>query len=147
MNFTKRAQLRPFARTQSGFTLIEMIAAIALMSLAMLAIAGGVGSAIASLLPSSHAIEASELAHAQLDPLCGEADLRAGTRDGTSNGNRWTLTISPGPSTDTVRLLMASLRVNAGRRRYQFDTVCAVSNGGGDSGSNATMAAETGDAQ
>lgn len=116
---------------QNGFTLLEMIAALALLALAMVAVSGGIGAAVRTMLPSTTAIEASELAHAKLDSICidaitGPAVTGTTQQAGQNARARWQLTVSPGAREESIQLINAALVVHVGERQYRFNTVCAV---------------------
>lgn len=120
----RRAAFPPIE--QRGFTLLEMLAAIALLSMTLLAVAGGIGAALRTLMPSADAVQAAEIAHAKLDSLCLDIGGTSEHSQGREGRARWQLDVAPSTRTASVQLVDGTLHITIGTRHYRFSTVCAV---------------------
>lgn len=120
----------PERKTQAGFSLIEVICALAISAIALVALYRGLGNAqFVTNAMESH-VAARIIAQSILDDEYHATNTAAGTRQGDSGIYQWQLTIEPArlPATDKLpnafRLYRLTVEVSwPPRGRFQLDTL------------------------
>jgi general secretion pathway protein I len=84
-----------FRRTRAGFSLIEVMVAVAVLAIALVGLARGLTTALGSSREGAQHTDAVLLATSQIEALRAEYTFSNGTTDGTAGPYRWTQTISP----------------------------------------------------
>lgn len=125
-------------RTQRGFTLIEVIAAIVLLSLAFAALLSALGGATRLAADADAHTRAALCAQSALDGAYVLSPLRPGTRQGRCDKQfHWRLHVQPwqppgqghhvsGPQVDLFRLDLTVLWNDGGRQQHaDFSTLRA----------------------
>ncbi|NWC95874.1 MULTISPECIES: type II secretion system protein [unclassified Pseudomonas] len=109
---------------QSGFTLLEMLAALTLMAVCSTVLLVAFGQSARSLLQVAHS---DRLTHAALSVMDQETSgpLASGTRQGRlDEGIDWQLTIAQQPTrVGQPRLFRLDLIVSEARRQARFSTL------------------------
>ncbi|MGB3125961.1 MAG: type II secretion system protein [Pseudomonas sp.] len=107
-------------RRESGFTLLEMLAALTLMAVGSTVLLVAFGQSARSLAQVAHS---DRLTHAALTVLDQEAagPLTEGTRQGNLDGIHWQLTCSR----QQPRLVRLDLMVSEGSHQARFSTLKA----------------------
>jgi general secretion pathway protein I len=118
---------RPGTRAQSGFTLIEVLVALVVLSVAVVAVLQLFGGGLRLARASGDHLEATLLASTMLSDLAWET-LEEGTTEGTEGEFRWSRQVTVDPALlpeepdparpDTVRLARVSVDVRWGRNRH-----------------------------
>ena len=78
-----------------GFTLVEALAAFAILSMLTLVVQRGFVMAKAALVRSNDRVAAEWVAQTLLAQPLGREATRTGTRSGTETGRRWTMRVEP----------------------------------------------------
>ena len=93
----RSARSRPSSRLggRDGFTLIEALAAFAILAMLTLAVQRGLVSAKTALLRADQRIAAERVAASLLAQPIGRPAARGATRSGTTDGYRWTMRFEP----------------------------------------------------
>ncbi len=110
-------------KRQSGFTLLEMLAALVLMAICSTVLLVAFGQSARSLAQVNHS---DRLTHAALSVLDQEAagPLASGVREGTLAGVHWQLRVAQQPTrVGQPRLFRLDLTVNEGAHQAQFSTL------------------------
>ncbi|GFM81846.1 general secretion pathway protein GspI [Pseudomonas cichorii] len=108
---------------QSGFTLLEMLAALTVMALCSSVLLVAFGQSARSLLQVSHSDRLSHAARTILDQESA-GPLENSTRQGVLAGIDWTLNIRQMPGQSTrARLFRLDLTLQEDQRRAQFSTL------------------------
>ena len=110
-------------KRQSGFTLLEMLAALMLMAMCSTVLLVAFGQSARSLLQVNHS---DRLTHAALSVMDQEAagPLANEVRQGTLEGIRWQLNIAQQPTRmGQPRLFRLDLTVSEGPRQARFSTL------------------------
>ncbi|RMO97797.1 putative proteinral secretion pathway protein I [Pseudomonas syringae pv. philadelphi] len=109
--------------SQSGFTLLEMLAALTVMAVCSGVLLVAFGQSARSLQQVSRSDRLSHAARTILDQE-GAGPLENGTRQGKLAGIDWTLDIREMTSADgQPRLFRLDLRMSEHRRHAQFSTL------------------------
>ncbi len=118
---------RPGIRAQSGFTLIEVLVALVVLSVAVVAVLQLFGGGLRLARASGDHLEATLLASTMLSDLAWET-LEEGTTEGSVGAFRWSRQITVDPALlpeepdparpDPVRLARVSVDVRWGRNRH-----------------------------
>jgi general secretion pathway protein I len=118
---------RPGTPRQSGFTLIEVLVALVVLSVAVVAVLQLFGGGLRLARASGDHLEATLLASTMLSELAWET-LEEGTTEGTEGGFRWSRQVTVDPALlpeepdparpDTVRLARVSVDVRWGKNRH-----------------------------
>lgn len=82
-------------RSERGFTLLEMLVAVAILAALVGIIPRSFVSARAAIERSQDWLEAGLVAEAVLNAELADRNLRPGTRRGTLDGRRWAAVITP----------------------------------------------------
>jgi len=82
-------------RGRDGFTLVEALAALAILAMLTVVVQRGLVMARTGIARSSDRIAAEWVARSLLAEPLGAQAARAGSRSGTSGGLPWTVTIEP----------------------------------------------------
>lgn len=90
----RRGELRRL-RGDDGFTLVEALAAFAILSMLTLVVQRGLVMAKAGLVRSSERVAAEWVAQTLLAQPLGRQTARSGARSGTEGGLRWTMRVEP----------------------------------------------------
>ena len=112
---------------QEGFTLIEVVVALIVLSVAVVAVLQLFGGGLRLARASGDHLEATLLASGKLAELSGEP-LEEGTTEGTEGDYRWSLRVAEDPSLppeepdpanpDAVRLARVTVDVRWGKNRH-----------------------------
>ena len=118
---------RPGTTRQSGFTLIEVLVALVVLSVAVVAVLQLFGGGLRLARASGDHLEATLLASTMLSDLAWET-LEEGTTEGTEGEFRWSRQVTGDPALlpeepdpaqpDTVRLARVSVDVRWGKNRH-----------------------------
>ncbi|AHF67098.1 MULTISPECIES: type II secretion system protein [Pseudomonas] len=109
--------------SQSGFTLLEMLAALTVMALCSSVLLVAFGQSARSLQQVSHSDRLSHAARTIMDQESA-GPLANGTRQGALAGIDWTLSIRQMPGRGTQsRLFRLDLTLQEDQRRAQFSTL------------------------
>jgi general secretion pathway protein I len=102
------------ARNEAGFTLVEVIAAIAILSLGLGVLLGLIGNGLRETAQSSKMVQAGMLAQSLLAQIGAEIPVREWQGSGEfSDGFRWQLTMqSFGDAADRENWPMSAFRVS-----------------------------------
>lgn len=88
--------MRHHVMRRNGFTLVEALAALAILALSLAALLSGVSGAARNDDRADFLLRASRLARSQLDAVGIAAPIVVGeTTDRSDDGLRWTLTMEP----------------------------------------------------
>jgi general secretion pathway protein I len=116
--------------TQRGFTLLEMLAALAVLALCATVLLGAFGQSARALQQSARSDRLEMAARSLMDDL-GDGPLQAGTREGQWDGLPWTCEISAVPSlAGAARMFRVELTVKEAGRHVHFSTFQVRSGGG-----------------
>lgn len=110
-------------KRQSGFTLLEMLAALMLMAICSTVLLVAFGQSARSLLQVNHS---DRLTHAALSVMDqeGTGPLANEVRQGNLDGIRWQLNIAQQPTRmGQPRLFRLDLNVSEGPRQAHFSTL------------------------
>lgn len=108
---------------QRGFTLLEMLAALAVLAVCASVLVGAFGQSARALQQTRHADRLSLAARSVMDDL-GEGPLQPGHSQGVWDGVRWGLDVTPQPSqSGALRLFKLDLSVEAHGRAQRFTTL------------------------
>ncbi|WP_439864733.1 prepilin-type N-terminal cleavage/methylation domain-containing protein [Pseudomonas antarctica] len=110
-------------KRQSGFTLLEMLAALMLMAMCSTVLLVAFGQSARSLLQVNHS---DRLTHAALSVMDqeGTGPLANEVRQGNLDGIRWQLNIAQQPTRmGQPRLFRLDLNVSEGPRQAHFSTL------------------------
>ncbi|WP_426132822.1 prepilin-type N-terminal cleavage/methylation domain-containing protein [Pseudomonas sp. PWP3-1b2] len=110
-------------KRQSGFTLLEMLAALMLMAMCSTVLLVAFGQSARSLLQVNHS---DRLTHAALSVMDqeGTGPLTNEVRQGNLDGIRWQLNIAQQPTRmGQPRLFRLDLNVSEGPRQAHFSTL------------------------
>jgi general secretion pathway protein I len=108
---------------QSGFTLLEMLAALTLMAICSTVLLVAFGQSARSLLQVAHS---DRLTHTALSVMDQEASgpLASGVREGELDGIAWQLRVAQQPTRiGQPHLFRLDLSVSEGPRRANFSTL------------------------
>jgi general secretion pathway protein I len=83
------------ARRRAGFTLIEVVVALALVAVALTAIASLIATTIRATRSLDQHLSLAETARAIEAALPGRDDLKVGTSAGEMAGHRWRIDVQP----------------------------------------------------
>lgn len=118
---------QPRSTAQSGFTLIEVLVALVVLSVAVVAVLQLFGGGLRLARASGDHLEATLLASTMLSELAWET-LEEGNTEGTEGGFRWSRQVTVDPALlpeepdparpDTVRLARVSVDVRWGKNRH-----------------------------
>lgn len=120
-------------RSETGFTLLEVLVALVILSVAVVAALQLFGGGLRLARSSGDHVEATLLAHAMLAEV-GPEPLEEGTNEGSAGDYRWTrrVTLEPElrpvppdePGAETVRLARVTVEVRWGKsRRVELATL------------------------
>lgn len=116
-------------KSQRGFTLLEMLAALAVLALCTTVLLGGLGLSAHALQASAEADRLGQAALSVIDSL-DNGPLQPGRREGRWDAVAWVCQISPLPSpAGPGQLLRLDLSLNLGSRRLQLSTLRVRSGG------------------
>jgi general secretion pathway protein I len=116
-------------RRQSGFTLLEMLAALTVLALCFTVLLGAFGQSARALQQARHSDRLNLAARSLLEEL-GEGALQPGSTAGNWDGLPWTLEVQEQPvPAGAVRLLRLNLTVREGTRLARFSTLRALGRG------------------
>jgi general secretion pathway protein I len=114
-------------RSARGFTLVEVLVALLVLSIAAVAVIQLFGGGLRLVRASGEHLDAVLLAEAQMAELAGDETLEEGVTEGTEGAYRWTRRVVLDPTllpTDDeseiaprVRLARVSVEVRWGRNR------------------------------
>lgn len=114
---------------QSGFTLLEMLAALTVLALCVTVLLGAFGQSARALQQARHSDRLNLAARSLMDEL-GEGALQSGSTAGSWDGLPWTLDVQEQPvPPGSVRLLRLNLTVREGSRTVRFSTLRARGRG------------------
>lgn len=116
-------QLAPHAR-QSGFTLLELLAAVSLLTIGFFIAFGTMGSATSSLLKDHEATHLALTARSIFDGHARER-LQVGQWQGEESGVHWNLASTVMRGTDTVKVFKLELTLKDATREERFTTLRA----------------------
>ncbi|MGE1151621.1 PulJ/GspJ family protein [Pseudomonas kitaguniensis] len=108
---------------QSGFTLLEMLAALTLMAVCSTVLLVAFGQSARSLLQVNHSDRLTHAAQSVMDQEV-TGPLVSGVREGNLEGIHWQLSIAQQPTRiGQPRLFRLDLTVNEGPRKARFSTL------------------------
>ncbi|WP_416424045.1 prepilin-type N-terminal cleavage/methylation domain-containing protein [Pseudomonas sp. App30] len=108
---------------QRGFTLLEMLAALAVLALCATVLLGAFGESARALQQSARSDRLNLAARSLMDEL-GEGPLASGRRQGQWQGVAWVCDVSQVPSVaGAARLFRLQLTLKADGRQAQFSTL------------------------
>ncbi len=114
---------------QSGFTLLEMLAALTVLALCVTVLLGAFGQSARALQQARHS-DRLNLATRSLMEELGDGALQPGSTTGNWDGLPWTLDVQDQPvPPGAVRLLRLTLTVREGPRTARFSTLRARGRG------------------
>ena len=114
---------------QSGFTLLEMLAALTVLALCVTVLLGAFGQSARALQQARHSDRLNLAARSLMEEL-GEGALQPGSTAGNWDGLPWTLDVQDQPvPPGSIRLLRLSLTVREGSRTVRFSTLRARGRG------------------
>jgi general secretion pathway protein I len=114
---------------QSGFTLLEMLAALTVLALCVTVLLGAFGQSARALQQARHSDRLNLAARSLMEEL-GEGALQPGSTTGNWDGLPWTLDVQDQPvPPGAVRLLRLTLTVREGSRTVGFSTLRARGRG------------------
>jgi len=114
-------QRRP--RSEGGFTLLELLAAVALHPVTCVGLITGLAQATHALLKDSRATQMALTARSLLDDTV-HRPLKPGSSQGSlPDGTRWKLDISKAGAATTSQLYRLDLSLTAGRHQERFSTL------------------------
>lgn len=103
------------SRGDRGFTLLEMLVAVAILAALVAVIPRSFVSARAAIDRSEDWLEAGLVAEAVLNSELADRNLRPGTRRGTLDGRRWAAVIVPsridGGATEATERILLDVRL------------------------------------
>lgn len=112
---------------QRAFTLLELLAALAVLAVTFFVLMGGIGQATHALLQDQRATRMALQATSLLDDSLHSA-LRPSTVDGQlPDGTHWRLVISALGAANQVQLYRLDLTLQAARHAERFSTLRAQS--------------------
>lgn len=110
---------------QSGFTLLEMLAALTVLALCVTVLLGAFGQSARALQQTRHSDRLNLAARSLMEEL-GEGALQPGSTTGNWDGLPWTLDVQDQPvPPGAVRLLRLTLTVREGPRAVLFSSLRA----------------------
>lgn len=133
-------RLRQRAAASSGFTLIEVVVALAVLALVLGAIGAMIGTTVKGARSTAAKLPLLETAQSLLASLPERAALRPGTQTGSSGGYRWRMDVAPlgaveapdVPGTPKWVPFIVTLRVQGNDGPpVRLDTIRLVPKGGG----------------
>jgi general secretion pathway protein I len=109
-------------RPQRGFTLLEMLAALAVLALCATVSLGAFGQSARALQQSARSDHLNQAARSLMDEL-DSAPLVQGHRQGHWDDVQWTLDVAPEPSVaGAAQLLRVDLRLTTDGRELRLST-------------------------
>lgn len=116
---------------QGGFTLLEMLAALAVLALCATVLLGAFGQSARALQQTASSDRLQQAARSVMDQLDGDA-LAIGDAQGQWDGLSWRSRVSVVPSVAGAgRLLQVDLTLVDGRRQASFSTLRVRAAGAG----------------
>lgn len=115
--------LRP--RHQRGFTLLELLAAIVVLSIGFTVLLNAMGNATQALSRDRQTTQMALMARSIIAEHADEM-TRVARLEGTLDGIRWQLTSTPLPGNQAVTLSRLELLLIQGRRQERFVTLRAL---------------------
>lgn len=125
--------MRPGLRSRRGFTLIESLAAFAILAISLGQLLNGVSGGVRNEARADFLLRASRQGASQLDALGVDGPVPLGETSGRyPDGLSWVLSVSPGPAAPnvpagtTVKSFLAQLVINKPSgfgERYKLSTV------------------------
>ncbi|TWI56681.1 general secretion pathway protein I [Pseudomonas duriflava] len=113
----------PRVRTQQGFTLLELLAAIALLAITFFVVMGGIGQATHALLKDNRATRMALVARSLLDESVHTL-LQPGTSNGRlTDGTAWRLDIARVETQSALQLYRLDLTLTVAGHRERFSTL------------------------
>jgi len=110
-------------KPQCGFTLLEMLAALAVLALCATVLLGAFGQSARALQQSAGADRLSLAAASVIDSL-DDGPLQAGRQQGQWDGVKWVCDIAVVPSVPgSARLFRLDLTLHQGARRVHVSTL------------------------
>ena len=107
---------------QHGFTLLELLAALAVLAVCATVLLGAFGQSARALQQSARSDRLNQAARSLMDEL-DSATLAPGSRQGHWDKVQWTLNVVPEPSAaGAARLLRVDLLLTADGREARFST-------------------------
>ncbi|WP_225773453.1 prepilin-type N-terminal cleavage/methylation domain-containing protein [Pseudomonas sp. Marseille-Q5115] len=108
---------------QRGFTLLEVLAALALLAVTFFVVMGGIGQATHALFKDQRATRLALAAHTVLDASL-DRPLQPGQQQGRlEDGVAWQLNIAPVGGHARVRLFRLNLTLELGGHVERFSTL------------------------
>jgi len=108
--------------TQRGFTLLEMLAALAVLALCASVLLAAFGQSARALQQSARSDRLSQAARSLMDEL-DSSPLVPGRRQGRWDEVQWTLEVTPEPSlAGAARLLRVDVLLKSDGRETRFST-------------------------
>lgn len=107
---------------QRGFTLLEMLAALAVLALCATVLLGAFGQSARALQQSARSDRLNQTARSLMDEL-DSAPLETGRRQGRWDDVQWTVEVTPEPSVaGAARLLRIDLLLTTDGRQARLST-------------------------
>jgi general secretion pathway protein I len=114
---------------QSGFTLLEMLAALTVLALCVTVLLGAFGQSARALQQARHSDRLNLAARSLMEEL-GDGALQPGSTTGSWDGLPWTLDVQDQPvPPGAVRLVRLTLTVREGPRTVRLSTLRARGRG------------------
>lgn len=116
-------------KRQTGFTLLEMLAALTVLALCVSVLLGAFGQSARAMQQAQRSDRLSLAARSLLDEL-GEGALQPGSSTGRWDGLPWTLEVQDQPvPPGAVRLLRLNLTIHYGAHQVRLSTLRVLGRG------------------
>lgn len=128
-----------FSKEANGFTLIEVLVALAILGLSSVVLFGVFRQALSQEHKDAMSMRARILAQSLLNDTLGSSNVSIGMRSGQANDSlHWTIALTPYRETDQAASLFTvdkatiavSWETSDGPRRYSLATLIVAPNGG-----------------